>query len=302
MFYQIFNKYFARLVLLNLCVVGAFLEELGSGDGLIDDGGIIDGRLCVVVWLEGANTLPRFLVVHAPHSQVSIITRRCQHGSSNIPSDTPDSAEVIIELSWWDDFEAIVSRLIDDWLKIENADIFWSNSEDVVASTRVGSERQIVNWFIDVDGFCFRPFTIVLAVFEDENFRLVWGSVGSGSDHRGVKTKERWVPADARKGNFAEDLVLEGPLREIENVGRFVDSDDTVGRRCRGQHQSKRFRAKLDVRHRWSWIDQIRSANPSLGGWTCGSLLLADSFFPNWSGAIETCACQNLAELRVSPI
>lgn len=100
----------------------------------------------------------------------------------------------------------------------------------MIASTRVGSERQIVNWFTDVDRFCFRPFTIVLAVFEDENFRLVRASVASGSDHRGVKAKERWVPADARKGNLANDLVLEGPLREVENVGRFVDSDDTVGR------------------------------------------------------------------------
>lgn len=103
-------------MLLNLCVVGAFLEELGSGDGLIDDGGIIDGRLCVVVWLEGANAFPRFLVVHAPHSQVSIVPRGCQHCSSNIPSDTPDSAEVIVELSCRDDFEAVVSSLIDNWL------------------------------------------------------------------------------------------------------------------------------------------------------------------------------------------
>lgn len=56
------------------------------------------------------------------------------------------------------------------------------------------------------------------------------------------------VPGDAGEGDLERDLVLEGPLRQVHDVGRLVDPDDPV-RADRGEHEAQDLGAELDVRH-----------------------------------------------------
>lgn len=113
------------------------------------------------------------------------------------------------ELSGGNDFESIAAGLIDDRLEVEDADVFRRNGEDVVGSTRVGCKGQVVNRIGDVgDSFGLRPLPVVFAVLKDEDFRFVVGVVTAGGNHWSVETKQRRVPADARKWNFADDFVL----------------------------------------------------------------------------------------------
>lgn len=175
-------------MILDLRVVGAFFKELCGRCGMVDDVRCVDGRrMCVGVGLEGTNALPPLLVVHPPHPQVTVITRACQHRSRHVPCDAPHGAVVIVELSGGNDFEAVVAGLVDDGLKVEDAAVLGRDGQHVIAATGVGSERQVVDGVGDArDGFRLRPLPVVLAVLEDEDFRLVGGVVAAGGNHRRV--------------------------------------------------------------------------------------------------------------------
>lgn len=108
------------------------------------------------------------------------------------------------------------------------------------------------------------------------------------------------VPAETAQREFAGDVIRQCPLRQIHDVRRLVDSDDTV-HRAGGQQQALVLGAEFDISHTGPGIDEIRTANPTFDRSHCWRRLLANRFLPNGHGAIERASGEHLAEFRMRP-
>lgn len=111
-------------MVLDVSIVGAFLEELCCSRGGINDRRCINSWLRIRVGLERADAFPSFLVVHAPHAEIAVIARAGKHCAGHVPSDAPDGAVVVIELSSEVHLEAVAAGLVNDGLEVEDADVF----------------------------------------------------------------------------------------------------------------------------------------------------------------------------------
>lgn len=173
-------------MLLDVSVVGSLFEEL-RWSCHVDNRWWINSWLRVWVRLEGANAFPVLLIIHSPHSQVTVISWAGEHCTRYVPGDTPNCAVVIVKCCSGNNFESISALLIDYWLQCENADVFRRHGEDVIASTWVRSESQVMNWLADTwERFRLSPLSVVFAVLEDEHLRFVVSAITSSGDHRCV--------------------------------------------------------------------------------------------------------------------
>jgi hypothetical protein len=221
-------------VLLNLvrCDKGAnaFLEKLGRC-GIYNGGRLrVDwvADTAAAVWFVRANAFEELLVVHSPDSNVAVVGRCGQHGAGNIPSDFPHRAVIVVELSCLRDFKSRASRF-HDWLQVENADVFGRDCKHVVASADIRCKLNRVNGFSDWQIFRLCPASIELTVLEDKHFRLIRICyIARCCNHGCMCTKQRWIPAERRERQFAHDFMLERPLGEVTDIGRLVDSYNSI--------------------------------------------------------------------------